>query len=43
MRPTANDALRLRLPGIQACAGGDVDTERFVRLLRWLAQNAGQR
>jgi len=38
LRPIANDELRLRLPGIQACAGGDVDTERFVRLLRWLAQ-----
>lgn len=38
LRPIANDELRLRLPGIQACAGGDVDTERFVRLLRRLAQ-----
>jgi hypothetical protein len=38
LRPIANDELRLRLLGVQACAGGDVDTERFVRLLRWLAQ-----
>lgn len=33
----AKDELRLRLPGIYACQGGREDTERFVRLLRWLA------
>ncbi|HEX4704121.1 MAG TPA: hypothetical protein VH352_18485 [Pseudonocardiaceae bacterium] len=34
----AEDKLRLRLPGIHVCDGGREDTERFVRLLRWLAQ-----
>jgi len=34
----ADDEVRLRLPGIQACQGGSEDTERFVRLLRWLAE-----
>jgi hypothetical protein len=38
LRPVANDELRLRLLGIHACQGGSDDTERFVRLLRWLAQ-----
>jgi hypothetical protein len=38
IRPVANDELRLRLLGIHACQGGSDDTERFVRLLRWLAQ-----
>jgi hypothetical protein len=33
----ADDELRLRLPGIQACQGSSDDTERFIRLLRWLA------
>jgi hypothetical protein len=30
--------LQLRLLGIQSCLGGSDDTERFVRLLRWLAR-----
>jgi hypothetical protein len=34
----AEDELRLRLRGIYACRGGREDTERFVRLLRWLAE-----
>jgi hypothetical protein len=38
MRPGADDQLRLRLLGIQACQGGSEDTERFVRLLRWFAE-----
>jgi hypothetical protein len=38
LRPVAADELRLRLLGIHACQGGSDDTERFVRLLRWLAQ-----
>jgi len=38
LRPVADDELRLRLLGIRACEGGSGDTERFVRLLRWLAQ-----
>jgi hypothetical protein len=38
LRPTADDELRLRLSGIEVCAGGLEDTERFVRLLRWLAE-----
>lgn len=38
LRPIAGDELRLRLLGIQACQGGPDDTERFVRLLRWFAQ-----
>jgi hypothetical protein len=38
LRPVADDELRLRLLGIDACQGGSDDTERFVRLLRWLAQ-----
>jgi hypothetical protein len=38
LRPVESDELRLRLPGIQACRGGSEDTERFVRLLRWLAE-----
>ncbi|MGH3255110.1 MAG: hypothetical protein ACRDOU_06810 [Streptosporangiaceae bacterium] len=38
LRPVAADELRLRLLGIHACQGGSDDTERFVQLLRWLAQ-----
>ena len=38
LRPTAEDELQLRLLGIQSCLGGSDDTERFVRLLRWLAR-----
>lgn len=33
-----NEELRLRLRGIDACAGSSEDLERFVRLLPWLAQ-----
>ena len=33
-----DDELRLRLPGVHVCEGGAEDTDRFVRLLRWLAQ-----
>jgi hypothetical protein len=33
-----NEELRLRLRGIQACDGSSEDTDRFVRLLPWLAQ-----
>lgn len=33
-----NEELRLRLLGIHACDGGSEDTERFLRLLPWLAQ-----
>jgi hypothetical protein len=38
MRPGAEDQLRLRLLGIQACHGGSEDIERFVLLLRWFAE-----
>jgi hypothetical protein len=38
LRPIESDELRLRLLSIQACRGGSEDTERFVRLLRWLAE-----
>jgi hypothetical protein len=38
LRPAADDELRLRLLGSEACAGGSEDTARFVRLLRWLAE-----
>lgn len=37
-RPGPNDPLRLTIPGIAACDGSSDDTDRFVRLLRWLAQ-----
>ncbi|MFD2422166.1 hypothetical protein [Amycolatopsis pigmentata] len=33
-----DEVVRLRLPGIHACDGGSEDTNRFVRLLRWLAE-----
>jgi hypothetical protein len=35
--PTDTDDLVLRLPGIEACRGGSEDTDRFVRMLRWFA------
>lgn len=38
LRPITSDELRLRLLGIQACAGGSDDTKLFVRMLRWLAE-----
>jgi hypothetical protein len=38
LRPVADDELRLRLLGIQACDGSSDDIERFVRTLRWLAE-----
>jgi hypothetical protein len=38
MGPTDTDDLVLRLLGIEACRGGSEDTERFVRLLRWFAE-----
>lgn len=38
LRPIESDELRLKLLGIQACRGGAEDTDRFVRLLRWLAE-----
>jgi hypothetical protein len=38
MGPADTDDLILRLPGIEACQGGSEDTDRFVRLLRWLAE-----
>lgn len=38
MGPTDTDELILRLPGIDVCTGGCEDTERFVRLLRWFAE-----
>jgi hypothetical protein len=37
-RPIADDELRLRLLGFLAVRGSSSDTERFVRLLRWLAE-----
>ena len=33
-----DEVVRLRLPGIHACDGGSEDTDRFVRLLPWLAE-----
>ncbi len=38
IRPVADDEMQLRLLGIHACQGGSDDTERFVRMLRWLVQ-----
>lgn len=38
LRPVAADELRLTLLGIARCQGGSDDIERFVRLLRWLAE-----
>ena len=38
LRPIERDELQLRLLGIQACDGSSDDTERFVRTLRWLAE-----
>lgn len=38
LRPVAADELRLTLLGIAHCEGGSGDIERFVRLLRWLAE-----
>lgn len=38
MGPTDTDQLILRLPGIAACSGGREDAERFVRCLRWFAE-----
>jgi hypothetical protein len=38
MGPSDTDELILRLPGIAVCTGGDEDTERFVRMLRWFAE-----
>jgi hypothetical protein len=38
MGPTDTDELILRLPGIEICEGGREDTERFVRVLRWFAE-----
>ena len=38
LRPVADDELRPRLLGIEACKGGPEDTARFVRLVRWLAE-----
>lgn len=38
LRPIATDELHLRLLGIHACQGGSEDTDRFIRLLRWLAE-----
>lgn len=38
MGPTDTDQLILRLPGIDVSVGGRQDTERFVRLLRWFAE-----
>jgi hypothetical protein len=37
MGPTDTDDLVLRLQGIEACRGGSEDTDRFVRMLRWFA------
>ena len=37
-RPNPADQVRLTLLGIAACAGSEDDIDRFVRLLRWLAQ-----
>lgn len=33
-----DDEVRLRLSGIEVCQGSSDDADRFVRLLRWLAQ-----
>ena len=38
LRPIASDELRLRLLGILSCRGSSDDTDRFVRLLRYLAE-----
>jgi hypothetical protein len=38
MGPTDTDELVLRLQGIEICEGGREDTDRFVRLLRWSAE-----
>jgi hypothetical protein len=38
MGPTDTDNLVLLLPGIEACQGGSEDTGRFVRMLRWFAE-----
>lgn len=37
-RIDADDKLSLYLSGVQLCEGGSEDTERFLRLVRWIAQ-----
>lgn len=38
MGPSDNDELKLRMPGIGLCDGGQEDTECFIRMLRWFAE-----
>jgi hypothetical protein len=38
MGPADNDELKLQLAGIELCDGGQEDTEQFVRMLRWFAE-----
>jgi hypothetical protein len=38
MGPNDGDELRLQLAGIELCDGGPEDTQRFVRMLRWFAE-----
>lgn len=42
LRPVSNDEIRLRLRGFALVQGSSDDTERFVRLLRWLAEREKQ-
>jgi hypothetical protein len=38
MGPADSDELKLRLAGIELCDGGGEDTEQFVHMLRWFAE-----